>query len=151
LTPDLFKIFADTFNITVREVVIYKLTDGIFFAKLICYDGKNVIEIDSRTSDAVAIALRVRCPIYTYESILSAAGIIMDEDSPDSPDSPDTPELEEAEETPVKGKPISSTEYANMTLAELEESLLSAINDEAYERASLIRDEINKRKKGKNR
>ena len=113
-----------------------------------------MIEIDSRTSDAVAIALRVRCPIYTYESILSAAGIIMDEDSvdsPDSPDSPDTPELEEAEETPVKGKPISSTEYANMTLAELEESLLSAINDEAYERASLIRDEINKRKKGKNR
>jgi len=143
LTHDLFKIFADTFNITIKEVIIYKFTDGIFFAKLVCYDGKNTIEIDSRTSDAVAIGLRVRCPIYTYESILNAAGIIMDEDNPD------TAEPDESVETPVKDKPVGSIEYANMTLAELEEVLATAITDEAYEKASIIRDEIAKRKKGK--
>jgi hypothetical protein len=143
LTHDLFKIFADTFNVTVKEVIIYKFTDGIFFAKLVCNDGKNTIEIDSRTSDAVAIALRVKCPIYTYESILNAAGIIMDEDTTEASDTDDT------EESSVKDKPVSNTEYASMPLPELEELLKAAIEEEAYEKASLIRDEINKRKKKK--
>lgn len=143
LTHDLFKIFADTFNVTVQEVIIYKFTDGIFFAKLICSDGKNTIEIDSRTSDAVAIALRVKCPIYTYESILNAAGIIMDEDTSDIPKANDT------EESSIKDKPVSTSQYASMPLPELEELLKAAIEEEAYEKASLIRDEINKRKKKK--
>lgn len=143
LTHDLFKIFADTFNVTVKEVIIYKFTDGIFFAKLICFDGKNTVEIDSRTSDAVAIALRVKCPIYTYESILNAAGIIMDEDTPEPTDT------DEQEESSIKDKPVSNTEYANMQLDELEELLKAAIEEEAYEKASIIRDEINKRRKKK--
>ena len=143
LTHDLFKIFADTFNINVTEVIIYKFTDGIFFAKIVCHDGKNTIEIDSRTSDAVAIALRVRCPIYTYESILNAAGIIMDDDSTEIQDP------EESDDPKINDKPVSSTEYSKMTLEELEESLLLAVSEEAYEKASKIRDEINKRKKKK--
>ena len=143
LTHDLFKIFADTFNVNVKEVIIYKFTDGIFFAKLICDNGINTVEIDSRTSDAVAIALRVKCPIYTYESILNAAGIIMDEDSSETND------LDEPEESSVKEKPVSSTEFTTMSLSELEEQLAAAVADEAYEKASLIRDEINKRKKKK--
>ena len=143
LTHDLFKIFVDTFSVTIKEVIIYKFTDGIFFAKLVCFDGKNTIEIDSRTSDAVAIALRVRCPIFTFESILNAAGIIMDEDSAEMQ------EPDESEVPNVKEKPVSSTEYSKMTLEELEESLLLAVSEEAYEKASKIRDEINKRKKKK--
>ena len=143
LTHDLFKIFADSFNVTVKEVIIYKFTDGIFFAKIVCFDGKNTLEIDSRTSDAVAIALRMKCSIYTYESILNAAGIIMDDDSPETAS-------DETKMTTVKDKDIiSSTEYANMKLSELEEILKTAIEEEAFEKASIIRDEINKRKKKK--
>ncbi|MFA4851665.1 MAG: bifunctional nuclease domain-containing protein [Bacteroidales bacterium] len=143
LTHDLFKIFADTFKITIREVIIYKFADGIFFAKIVCNNGKNVIEIDSRSSDAVAIALRVRCPIYTFESILNAAGIIMDDEPSDIAGT------EENKEPIKKEKSAGESEYANMTFAMLEELLSAAIKEEAYEKASLIRDEINKRKKKK--
>jgi bifunctional DNase/RNase len=143
LTHDLFKIFADTFKITIREVIIYKFADGIFFAKLVCHDGKNVIEIDSRASDAVAISLRVHCPIYTFESILNAAGIIMDDDPSDIPG------IEETKESIKTEKSAGESEYASMTLAMLEELLSAAVKEEAYEKASLIRDEINKRKKKK--
>src|SRR3972149_11519930 len=81
LTHDLFKNFADTFNIKLKEVVIYNLVEGIFYAKLICDDHEKEIEIDARTSDAIALAVRFDCPIFTYEFILSAAGIIL-EDQP---------------------------------------------------------------------
>ena len=123
LTHDLFKIFVETFHITIKEIIIYKFTSGIFYAKLICYDGTNLIEIDSRTSDAVAIALRVKCPIYTYETILNAAGIIMDEDVPD------TEKTEQSEEPEEKDAPLSKTEYASMSLEELEEANRSFIQD----------------------
>ncbi len=141
LTHDLFKNFATTFNVSITEVIIYKFSEGIFYAKLICYDGVKEVEIDSRTSDAVAIAVRFKCPIYTYESILEAAGIVMQEG-------------DDAIET---GKPASQTsaaadpsdpgkEYSHMTLKELEKKLMEAIDAEAYEKASVIRDEIKKRK-----
>ena len=126
LTHDLFKIFVETFGVVVREVIIYKFTDGIFFAKLVCFDGNKVLELDSRTSDAVAIALRVHCPIYTYESILNAAGIIMDEDNAENN------EVDDLEELPFKEKPVSTTEYSTMSLEELEEVLKAAIEEEAY-------------------
>ncbi len=138
LTHDLIKSFANTFNITVNEVIIYKFNEGIFFAKLICFDGVKEMEIDSRTSDAVAIAVRFKCPIYTYESILKAAGIVLqDENQPLDPEtiSEETEEKEGA--------------YASFTLSELESMLLAAIDEEAYEKASRIRDEINIRKKKK--
>jgi bifunctional DNase/RNase len=145
LTHDLFKIVIDTFGITVKEVVIYKFSDGIFFAKLVCTNGSNVAEIDSRTSDAVAIALRMHCPIYTTESIMNAAGIIMDEENTDTTTGPEN----ETEEPEKKEKVVSRSEYASMPLDELEELLKAAIEEENYEKASIIRDEIGKRKKKK--
>src|SRR6185436_5987800 len=80
LTHDLFKSFADTFKVKIKEVIVYNLVEGIFFAKLICHNDDKEVEIDTRTSDAIALAVRFECPIYTYEFILSSAGIILDND-----------------------------------------------------------------------
>lgn len=140
LTHDLFKNFATTFNISIKEVIIYKFSEGIFFAKLICFDGIKEVEIDSRTSDAVAIAVRFKCPIYTYESILKAAGIVMQEGD-------EALETESAQKKPEEEQDQGSADqYNHMTLKELEKKLMEAIDAEAYEKASIIRDEINKRK-----
>src|SRR3972149_6365258 len=81
LTHDLFKTFAETFKISVKEVIIYNLVEGIFFAKLVCNDQEKDTEIDARTSDAIALAVRFGCPIYTYEFILSSAGIVLDDEA----------------------------------------------------------------------
>lgn len=140
LTHDLFKSFAEAFTISVKEVIIYNLVEGIFFAKLICDNGEKEVEIDTRTSDAIAIAVRFQCPIFTYEFILSSAGIILeDENATSEPASVVEPELAEKaeEETDIRKK---STE-------ELKEQLKKALEDEQYERASQIRDELNNRKK----
>ncbi|GEM_PF-2515 len=144
LTHDLFKNFATTFNVSITEVIIYKFSEGIFFAKLICFDGIKEVEIDSRTSDAVAIAVRFKCPIYTYENILSAAGIVMQEG--------DESLAAEGGKTGKKKKEkqqVSKDQYNHMTIKELEKKLMEAIDAEAYEKASVIRDEINKRKRSK--
>ncbi len=133
LTHDLFKTFADSFHITLSEVIINKFQDGIFFSLLVCTDGMKTLEIDSRTSDAVALAIRFRCPVYTYESILEEAGVEYDGDEPAS---------EETED--VNGS--HDSEFGSMTDEELQEELIKAVENEEYERASLIRDEINKRK-----
>jgi len=138
LTHDLFKSFAESFRISVKEVVIYNLVEGIFFAELVCQsDTGEIQKIDSRTSDAIAIAARFNCPVYTYEFILSSAGIIMEEGSA-------FPEKEELEKkTPKAGK---SEKYSELSTDELKQMLKEAIEDEAYEKASSIRDELNKRK-----
>ncbi len=130
LTHDLFKRFASAFAIEIKEVIIYNLVEGIFFAKLICKQGDVIEEIDARTSDAIAIAVRFNCPIYTYEFILSSAGIILEEEKPGE---------EGVEE-------ISAEEEESVTLDELEQQLEEALQSEDYERASRLRDEINKRK-----
>ncbi len=140
LTHDLFKNFATTFNISITEVIIYKFSEGIFYAKLICYDGVKEVEIDSRTSDAVAIAVRFKCPIYTYGNILDAAGIVMQEGD----EAIETGR--EATQQAVTDPGDPGKEYSHMTLKELEKKLMEAIDAEAYEKASVIRDEINKRK-----
>lgn len=138
LTHDLFKNFCESFDITIQEVIIYNLVEGIFFAKLICNDGTKEVEIDARTSDAIALAVRFGCPVYTYEFILSSAGIILDEDAASQ-------KSEEHDETSdILG---SETEYSRLSMDELKELLKSAISEEAYEKASKIRDEINNRKK----
>ena len=142
LTHDLFKSFAETFGIVVDEVIIYNLVEGIFYAKLLCVkDGKDQVEIDARTSDAIALAVRFSCPIYTYEFILSQAGIILDDDSA----------LESSKEIAVETKspPKSSgdEDYAKKSTEELKELLHDALDEENYEKASRIRDELNKRKK----
>ncbi len=138
LTHDLFKNFADTFEIVVKEVIIYNLVEGIFFAKIVCNNGDNDVEIDARTSDAIALAVRFDCPIYSYEFILSTAGIILDEDI--------TAEGEEGDDLDIDLNEL--TEAADnfpLTIEELEEQLNDAIAQEDYERASRIRDEIQKR------
>ncbi len=145
LTHDLFKNFATTFNVSVTEVIIYKFSEGIFYAKLLCFDGIKEVEIDSRTSDAVAIAVRFKCPIYTYENILDAAGIVMQEGDESLEGAPG----KSTESDPESEPSGASAEYSHMTLKELEKKLMEAIDAEAYERASVIRDEINKRKRNK--
>ncbi len=132
LTHDLFKTFAETFDIEILEVIINKFHEGIFYSILVCEKNGEIIEIDSRTSDAVAIALRFNSPIFTYESIMSVGGIILD------------PEDETIEQE-IK-QPVEENEFSNLNLSELDELLLKAIEHEDYERASVIRDEIAKRK-----
>lgn len=141
LTHDLFKTFADTFSLIVDEVIIYNLVEGIFFAKLICKQNgqKETFEIDARTSDAVALAVRFKAPIYTYEFILSSAGIIMDEEEESEP-TPGAQQMEEVE------RQLEMAEE-DLSVEELEEQLMAAIDREDYEAASRIRDEINRRKK----
>lgn len=139
LTHDLFKSLATTFNIEIQEVLIYNLVDGIFFAKLICDNGEKTVEIDARTSDAIALAVRFNCPIYTYEFILSSAGIIIEGD--------DFVFLENIDSSPENiGKKESPASYASFSEKELQEKLQQALSDEAYEKAAKIRDEIVKRK-----
>ncbi len=138
LTHDLLKNFAQTFNIIIKEVIIYKFAEGIFYSKLICFDGIKEVEIDSRTSDAVALAVRFKCPIYTYESILGAAGIVLQDD-----------EKGPEEETFRNEPEVSPSDYESLSVKELEDLLMAAIDEEAYEKASKIRDEINKRRSSK--
>lgn len=135
LTHDLFKSFAKAFEIKVLEVVIYNLNEGIFFAKLVCEKDGFRSEIDARTSDAIALAVRFKCPIFTFENILSSAGILLDENQ----DSEDNDEVDTIENS------TSEQSMASLSVAELENELNEAIENEEYERASKIRDEINRR------
>lgn len=145
LTHDLFKTFAETFSINVTEVVIYNLVEGIFYAKLICNDSSQQdYEIDARTSDAIALAVRFACPIYTYEFILSSAGIILDDESLPSSASENEGELSEEVAEQVSGR--DDNEYHSKSTEELKTLLQNALEDEQYELASKIRDELNQRK-----
>jgi len=135
LTHDLFKNLADTLGINLKEVVINDLVEGIFHAKLVLdQDGKEV-EIDARSSDAIALALRFDCPIFTYEFILSAAGLKVEEGEESEA---------EAEESKGKGKGDKKS-AGSMTVEELRSKLEEALDNEDYERASKIRDELKKR------
>ena len=138
LTHDLFKNFAEEYNINISEVIIYNLVEGIFFAKLICEQDGTEIEIDSRTSDAIALAVRFECPIYTYEFVLSSAGIILDDEETEES------ELVE-EELNVDDFPQESDDVERLTLEDLEQKLKDSIDNEDYESASKIRDEIKRR------
>lgn len=141
LTHDLFYNFATAFKIDLLEVNIYKLEEGIFFSRLTCYDGKNTINIDSRTSDAIALALRFKCPIFTTEDILERSGIVLEFEK-ESKASGATHAAKQSE--PIK---IESDELRGQTLEELQSSLDEAIRSEHYEKASRIRDEIKRRGK----
>lgn len=133
-THDLFKTFASAYGIELIEVIIYDLKEGIFYAKLICEQGGNRVEIDSRTSDAVALAVRFNCPIYTYEFILRLAGTDPDKD---------VKEEKKAEAKPKKAK-AQKVKTAQQSIEELELNLEKALEVEDYEKASKIRDQINK-------
>ena len=134
ITHDLFTTFCKGFNIRVQKVVISSIKDGIFSSIIYCVDDKGKqLELDARTSDAVAIAVRFNAPIFTYLAIMEDAGIILDKDI--------TPSVE----TKKVGFPEIESEFASLSLNELEEALHKAVSEEDYERASKIRDEINKR------
>ncbi len=138
LTHDLFKNFADTFDIQLKEVVINKFEEGIFYSKLVCEKDGEVKEIDSRTSDAVALALRFGCPIYADEAIVDEAGIVIEESESEPEDEP------QAAAQQASGPEHSA--FEDYLLEELEELLQKAIEEENYEEASRIRDEIKRRK-----
>jgi bifunctional DNase/RNase len=137
LTHDLFKKFADEFNITISEVMIYKLEEGVFFSKLVCNNGDKEYSIDSRTSDAVAIALRFGCPIFITEEILNKAGITVN---------PSDSEISSVNEVDNIFEP-EKTNYDTYSDEELYKMIDEAIKTEDYERAAALRDEIEKRKK----
>ncbi len=142
LTHDLFFSFANAFSINLQEVIIYKLEEGVFHSKLICNNGKKNITIDSRTSDAVALALRFNASIYTTEEILQKAGIVLDIEHEDKSEESksSTPKTEKKPASGDKGK------TRKLSNEELQKMLQKAISKEEYEEASRIRDEINRRK-----
>ena len=143
LTHDLFKTFSDRFSINIKQIIIHKLVDGVFFSSLICEkDGVEEI-IDTRTSDAIAIAVRFQAPIYTYENILDKAGVNLKIDEEfglgEEADSID----EEVELEDVVSKNESS--FSTFSIKELNSQLEKAVDSENYELAAKIRDEISKR------
>ncbi len=134
LTHDLFKNAMETFRIDLREVLINNLLDGIFYARLVCAKDGETVEIDSRTSDALALAARFRCPIFTYEFILDTAGVVLEDSDSES-------------EPPSESRPsASSNPLASYSLEALTRMLDEVLEEENYEKAAQIRDEIDRRK-----
>ncbi len=130
-THDLFKNFAFRFDIAIKRVIITKLVDGVFYSSLICERDKIEEIIDSRTSDAISLALRFQAPIYTHEHVLEKAGIVLDKD-----------------DVPKKGSlidEISEPEFKDLSIQELERAIKKAVKNEDYEKAAQLRDEISKR------
>ncbi len=152
LTHDLFKNTLETFDIELKEVIINNLLDGIFYARLVCLKDGEEIEIDSRTSDALAMAVRFNCPIYTYEFILDAAGVIL-EDTEDDDDAIEkkqpTTSSSSSSKRPRRKRAVSSTSGGNTlssySVEDLNKMLEEVLGDEDYERAAKIRDEIQRR------
>lgn len=145
LTHDLFKSFAHVYDIEITEVIIYNLVDGVFFAKLICTDGKTVQEIDARTSDAIALAVRFNAVIYTYEFILSSAGIVIEGNDFVFLENIDAIQKEQSSEDLKTSIPGAG--YQMLSIEELQQKLEEALAEEAYEKAARIRDEMNKKNK----
>lgn len=138
LTHDLMKNFMLAFNVDLHEVVINDLQEGIFYSKLVCSSENDTVEIDSRTSDALALAVRFGCPIYTYENILESAGILMENDEKKKASSPS--------QQPVTTD-SSREDLKSLSLQELNTLLTEVLEQEDYIKAIAIRDEINNRKK----
>ncbi len=147
LTHDLFKNFSDRYDITVKQVIIHKLVDGVFYASLICVRDATEEIIDARTSDAIALALRFSAPIFTYKNILEKAGVILkinpEKDGKKTEDSFvfDNEIFEKQDEIEA----ASDTTFKNLSLSDLKDLLKKAVQDEDYEVAAKIRDEISKR------
>lgn len=133
LTHDLMKNFMMAFNIELHEIIINDLQEGIFYSKLVCSSDKDTVEIDSRTSDAVALAVRFGCPIFTYDNILDSAGILMEED-------------DKKKKVVVSHTDAGSDDLKKLSLLELENLLNEVLEHEDYIKAASIRDEIKRRK-----
>jgi bifunctional DNase/RNase len=135
LTHDLMKNFMMAFNVELHEIIINDLQEGIFYSKLVCSTDHDTVEIDSRTSDAVALAVRFGCPIYTYDNILDSAGILMEED-------------DKKKKVVVSHTDANNDDLKNLSVAELEKLLNEVLEQEDYIKAASIRDEIKARKTG---
>ncbi|MBO0356559.1 bifunctional nuclease family protein [Hymenobacter sp. BT186] len=148
LTHDLFKSFAEHVHVAVLEVIISDLKEGVFYSKIVCSDGATTFELDSRPSDAIAIGLRFGVPIFTVESVLSEAGIILselDENAEDSDDDDDDEDDDTSGDNPSKPEPTPREPSGQVSLDELTKMLAQALEREDYEKAAKIRDELNKR------
>ena len=141
LTHDLFKSFAQHLNVKVLEVLISDLKEGVFYSKIVCSDGDRQFDLDARPSDAIAIGLRFGVPIYTVESVLSEAGIILSDLEEDEDE--ETDEIEATPSTTVS--PEAKSNLRDVSVDELNKLLEDALEKEDYERAAKIRDELNKR------
>ena len=142
MTHDLFKSFAHNFNFSVKEIIISDLKEGVFFAKIVCEDHNRTIEIDARPSDAIAIGLRFNAPIFTFEAIMSEAGIVLTEET-DEDSSELTGDFAKAEKKDPVEKPKESIK--DHSTDKLKKLLDEAIENEDYEKAAKIRDEMNRR------
>ena len=138
LTHDLMKNFMSAFGVELQEIIICDLQEGIFYSKLVCVSENDTVEIDSRTSDALALAVRFGCPVYTYENILESAGILMEDSGG---------KKKKGDEQTVVSEPVGSDDLRAMSLEELNTLLNEVLEQEDYMRAIAIRDEIKTRKK----
>ena len=139
MTHDLFKSFAEALNFTLKEIIISELREGIFYAKIVCGDDLREVEVDSRPSDAIAIGLRFNVPIYTYEAILSEAGIVS------SALNEDEEEDEEMIQETIRSRGSFMEQLRDMPNDELQRMLDEALRKEEYEKAAKIRDELGRR------
>ncbi len=145
LTHDLFKSFAQQMEVSVQEIMISDLKEGVFFSKIVCTDGEKEFELDARPSDAIAIGLRFGVPIYTVESVLSEAGIILS-DMEEDEDEEETDEIPTTTSASSTGSGSGSKgNLKEVSVEELNTMLNDALEKEDYERAAKIRDELNKR------
>lgn len=150
LTHDLFKNFADRFGVVIKQVIIHKLVDGVFYSSIICERDKIEEIIDARTSDAIALALRFKAPIFTYKNILDKAGIFL-KNTPGKSDSKTSKQEDSVIENLFIGEdresisPKSKEDYSTISLQQLNQMLEKAVNEEDYEKAAQMRDEISKR------
>ena len=141
LTHDLMKALCDTFDIQLEYIFISRLLDGVFYSNLVCRRGEDTYEVDSRTSDALALAVRFDCPIYVEESILNEAGVEAD------PNEETLATSESRKEVAELANPDAPMNYSDMNISDLKVQLKSALDNEDYELAARIRDAINKKKK----
>ncbi|WAC39939.1 bifunctional nuclease family protein [Pedobacter sp. SL55] len=145
LTHDLFKSFAQAYQVEITEVLIYNLVEGVFFAKLMCNKDGEQIEIDARTSDAIAIAVRFNAVIYTYEFILASAGIVIEGNDFLFLENMESITNNASNSEEIKSEPGSISGFQSLSIEDLQQKLEKALAEEAYEKAARIRDEINRR------
>ena len=145
MTHDLFKSFANSFHFHVEEIVISDLKEGVFFAKIICSDGLKKTEVDARPSDAIAIGLRFDSPIFTYETILAEAGIVLTDQEEEEEKEKTVPKAEQKAKVKKESTSKKGEDFKSFTTDKLRDLLKDAIDKEDYERAAKIRDELGKR------
>ena len=146
LTHDLFKSFADRFDIVVKQVIIHKLVDGVFYSSIICERDKIEEIIDARTSDAIALALRFNAPIFTYKNILDKAGIYLSINPAENTENQENDDILSTPETfGEEDVVVPADSYSGYSLKELYQKLDEAVQNEDYEKAAKIRDEISKK------